>query len=99
MPRQGCRSETYGTGLYFVYITPFLAKMDTIQPLPIPNAAVAISAFSTRGRQAFDESLEVHSSRYRITHAEEVYWASKVQSDMKLRNRQLNAQELDKNKE
>jgi len=41
--------------------------MDTIQPRPIPNAAVAISAFSTSARQAFDEFLEGHSSRYQIT--------------------------------
>ena len=51
----------------FVYITPRIAKMTTLQPPPAPDAATVISAFSTTARLAFDTYLSSNASRFRIT--------------------------------
>ena len=41
--------------------------MATLQPPPASDAASAIQAFSTSTRQAFEDFLEGHSSRYCIS--------------------------------
>src|SRR4051794_22796369 len=51
----------------FIYNTPKIAKMTTLQPPPAPDAAAAIPAFSTTARLAFDTYLSSNASRFRIT--------------------------------
>ena len=51
--------------------------MVTLQLPPAPDAASAIQAFSTSTRQAFEDFLEGHSSKYHISRqkrANIIFW-------------------------